>query len=325
MNSWDGRAGACPGLAECGPDGRGAVAGELSHALERLRGLSRAAATASTHERCASALRDVLGEARHALALTASLAGGGEPEPEAHSGPAPSYAPVSAVTSSEWVLRSVVHDLKNMLLVIQNCAEGMKQGSGAGNVAREAGVVQDAVAHATRLVAKLLPPGTASVRPRGLELSECVLQFTGVIRSLVGERVTVVTRLAPVVVSCEQTAIARVLTNLATNARDAMPDGGTLTLTTTEVVTSPPWGDAAPPRPFARLSVTDTGSGMDVRTSEQAFERFFTTKPPGRGSGVGLATVREIVQGVGGFVQMDSRLGDGTTVSIHLPCVAMPA
>ena len=154
-------------------------------------------------------------------------------------------------------------------------------------------------------------------------MSQAVLTFSGVIRSLVGYQVAVVTRLASGLppARCEETAIGRVLSNLATNARDAMPGGGTLTLETREQKAVPPEELDGEPRTFVVLTVSDTGRGMDPETHGKAFERFFTTKPAGKGSGVGLATVREIANGAGGFVEIETTLGRGTSVRVYWPCL----
>jgi signal transduction histidine kinase len=314
MNSWKGRSAARPGVIARASDGRGTLSSELANALDRVRDAARCAAHADTHERRALELKDVIAEARLALALSVSLQANANGEPTllgTSSHPPP---------SSDWLVRSVVHDLNNMLLVIQNCAEVMRQQPSL--VPREAGVVQDAVAQATRLIAKLLPPDSTVGRLPATDLSQAVLRFEGVIRSLVGAEVTVVTRLAPGLppARCDEMAVGRLLSNLATNARDAMPHGGTLTLEThTELRAAPDELDAEVTE-YVVLAVSDTGRGMDSETRDRAFEPFFTTKPTGKGSGVGLATVREIVHAAAGFVELDSRLETGTSVRVFLRC-----
>ena len=322
MTSWNGRASARPDVIGRTTDGRGALSGELAAALDRVRDAVRSAEKAESHDRRALDLQDVIGEARLALALSASLSsesdGDRVSEAKVLGGSVPS--PASGVGARDWLVRSVVHDLNNMLLVIQNCSEVMK--TQPTLVAREAGVVQDAVGQATRLVAKLLPPEASVGRPTGTDLSQSVLRFSGVIRSLVGDQVAVVTRLASglSLARCEETAVARVLSNLAANARDAMPEGGTLTLETREATARAPGGEAEPGS-YSVLVVSDTGHGMDPETRDKAFDPFFTTKGARGGTGVGLTTVREIVYGVGGFVEMESGLGRGTTVSVFLRCL----
>jgi K+-sensing histidine kinase KdpD len=328
MNSWNGRGGARPGLAGCATDGRIALAADLDDALDRVRSLGSSVSAADSHETRTNELKEIIGEARRALVLSASLEG-----VEVQSGVVgrasrrSSRSPAGAVTPSAWLLRSVAHDLNNMLLVIQNCSQALRQQSTASSQ-REAGVVQDAVTQATRLVAKLVPSGPVVGSLAGVDVSDCVRRFAGVIGSLVGEQVEVVTDLEPELpfARCDETAIFRILSNLSANARDAMPAGGTLTLET-RAVRSPLGGapGAGAPDAYVLLAVRDTGEGMDSATSDRAFEPFFTTKPAGKGTGVGLTAVREIVQGVGGYVQMASSPSRGTTVSVYLECVRAPA
>jgi signal transduction histidine kinase len=121
---------------------------------------------------------------------------------------------------------------------------------------------------------------------------------------------------------CDETAIVRVLSNLATNARDAMPSGGTLTVETLDGTFASAAGQGAEPGTFAVLSVTDTGRGMDLETRERAFEPFFSTKGTGKATGVGLTAVREIIQDSGGFLEMDSGVGRGTSVRVYWRALA---
>ena len=320
MNSWKGSCGARPGVIARASDGRAALSSELTSALDRVRGAAQGAVHAESHEQRALELKEIIAEARLALALNASLDASvdGERTSQRRIVTTPSQPPVSGVMGADWLVRSVVHDLNNMLLVIQNCAEAMKQQPSL--VAREASVVEDAVTQATRLIAKLLPPDSGVGRLPGTDLSQTVLRFSGVLRSLVGERVRVVTRLASGLppARCDEMAVGRILSNLATNARDAMPDGGTLTLETRLEARKVPDRLDLETVPYVVLGVSDTGQGMDPATQGRAFDPFFTTKAAGKGSGVGLATVRELVQTAGGFVELDTSVGDGTTLRVFL-------
>jgi signal transduction histidine kinase len=320
MDSWKGSCSARPGVIARASDGRAALSNELASALERVRGAAQGAVHAESHEQCALELKEIIAEARLALALNASLEASADTERGSQRKPvtAASQPPVSGVMGPGWLVRSVVHDLNNMLLVIQNCAEAMKQQPSL--VAREAGVVEDAVTQATRLIAKLLPPDSSVGRLPGTDLSQTVLQFSGVLRSLVGQRVSIVTRLASGLphARCDEMAVGRILSNLATNARDAMPDGGTLTLETRLETRKAPDGLDVEAVPYVVLGVSDTGQGMDSTTQGRAFDPFFTTKEAGKGSGVGLATVRELVHGAGGFLELDTSVGQGTTLRVFL-------
>jgi signal transduction histidine kinase len=318
----NGRAGARPGIIGRAADGRVALSGELERALDRVRAAARSAAGAESHEQRSLDLKDVIGEARLALALSTSLSNNFDSQRPSDAGPSTLSSPVSGISANEWLVRGVVHDLNNMLLVIQNCSEVMRQQPNL--LTREAAVVQDAVLQAGRLIAKLVPAEPEIGRPAGLDLSQAVARFSGVIRALVGADVGVFTRLASdlPLVRCEETIVARVLSNLATNARDAMPNGGTLTIETRVSTFAPSQLETTDVESVVVLSVNDTGHGMDVDTRSRAFEPFFSTKGSGKTTGVGLTAVREMVQSLGGDVEMDSGLGRGTTVRVFLRCVS---
>lgn len=144
------------------------------------------------------------------------------------------------------------------------------------------------------------------------------------LQRLLGENVRIETwleqDLRPILADPGQ--IDQVLMNLAVNARDAMPRGGTLTFSTSEVEIPPPGPDqrsAVAPGSYALLSITDTGIGMEQETLAQIFEPFFTTKEQGKGTGLGLATVYGIVKQSGGEILVSSQPGQGTTFEVYLP------
>jgi CheY-like chemotaxis protein len=157
-----------------------------------------------------------------------------------------------------------------------------------------------------------------------------VLQLEKLLRRLIGEDVELVTIAAAAqdVVAADAGRLEQVIMNLVVNARDAMPDGGKLTIETGtvqigEAFTAKQLGVS--PGAYVTLSVVDTGIGMDQETQRHLFEPFFTTKNPGRGTGLGLATAYGIIRQSGGAIGIYSELGEGTTARIFLPRVAQEA
>jgi hypothetical protein len=140
---------------------------------------------------------------------------------------------------------------------------------------------------------------------------------------LIGEHIQVVSHLEVPLgnVMADPSQVTQVIVNLAVNARDAMPGGGRITIETANVELDRFTAhalDLAPGR-YVALSVADNGAGMDAETAKRVFEPFFTTKPVGSGSGLGLSTVYGIVRQSGGAVSVESEVGEGTTIRVHLP------
>jgi signal transduction histidine kinase len=157
------------------------------------------------------------------------------------------------------------------------------------------------------------------VRPRVLSLNAVVSDVKELLMRSIGEHVQLVTVLAPSLwpVKADPGQMEQILVNLAVNARDAMPGGGTLTIDTDNVALG---GDSGlPSGRYVRIRVEDTGTGMPPDVIARAFEPFFTTKPKGEGTGLGLATVYGIVKQAGGDVQVISQTGTGTTFTLLLP------
>ena len=160
--------------------------------------------------------------------------------------------------------------------------------------------------------------------PVVLDLNTVLTEMENLLHSLMGEDIELLLRLDPALrrVQVDPGQIEQVIMNLAVNARDAMPDGGTLSITMANIDLDAVDAQAHPemsPGPCAMLAVTDTGCGMDAPTQARLFEPFFTTKEPGKGTGLGLATVFGIVKQSGGHIEVFSEVGHGTTFTIYLP------
>jgi PAS domain S-box-containing protein len=219
----------------------------------------------------------------------------------------------------------VAHDFNNLLTVI-TAHSGFLLGSlDPGEVALRADVetIEHAAQQAASLTQRLLAFGRKQVlQPRIVDLNTIVVDTNNMLRRLIGEHVEVVTALGSDLgdVQADPGQVEQVLVNLALNARAAMPEGGTLTISTANVDPEHVPANAAA-GPFVVLSVTDSGCGMDAATRARIFEPFFTTKK-GTGTGLGLASVYGIVAQSGGFIDVTSAPNEGTTMAVYLPRVA---
>ena len=164
------------------------------------------------------------------------------------------------------------------------------------------------------------------VRPRVLNLNDTVTQIQQLLPRLIGESIRVVITLDSALanIRADPNQVEHVLMNLAVNARDAMPQGGTLYLATTNTVFDAAAVRAHPgaqPGPYVTVSVRDTGQGMDAAAAAQVFEPFYTTKARGKGTGLGLATVYGIVKQAGGYIDLETASGRGSTFTVYFPQV----
>jgi len=220
----------------------------------------------------------------------------------------------------------IAHDFNNILGVIMNYAEFAAEEIGEDSRAWEdVEEIRRAAQRAATLTRQLLIFSRRDVvRPQVLDLGAVLADLDRLLRRALGEHVELEARMPPGLWSVEADPgqLEQVLVNLAVNARDAMPGGGRLLIETANVELDadavPLYGDIEPGR-YVRLSVGDTGIGMDREVARHAFEPFFTTKPEGEGTGLGLATVYGIVREAGGAVQIYSEPGIGTTVKTYLP------
>ena len=156
------------------------------------------------------------------------------------------------------------------------------------------------------------------LQPTVLDLGDVVNGIAPMLRRIIGEHIELRIESTPplVRVRADRGQLEQVLLNLAVNARDAMPDGGLLTIATRNAIAA---GDPAQPPGAVRLVVSDTGIGMTADVRDRIFEPFFTTKEPGKGTGLGLSTVYGIINQSGGTISVDSMPGRGTTFTITMP------
>ena len=220
----------------------------------------------------------------------------------------------------------VAHDFNNLLTVIGTYCELLKQGATEGSV-RMADVdeIYNATVRAAALTNQLLTFSRKQVhQPKLLNLNEIVSGMEEMLRRLIDTGIRIETKPYPNLstLRADPAQMEQVLLNLAVNARDAMPNGGVLSIETDEAFLDSSYAashSGVMPGRYVLLSVADTGSGMDAETQQRIFEPFFTTKGQGEGTGLGLATVYGIVQQSGGHIQVDSDLGRGTTFRIYFP------
>ena len=217
----------------------------------------------------------------------------------------------------------IAHDLNNLLTVVLANSEMMASDlpPGREDIKSELGELQAAARRGAQMIRKLLSFSRhAPLTYQVLDLGRVVEDLLGTLRRLLPAHIEVafVRESEGIKVLADAGAIEQVLLNLATNARDAMPRGGTLRLEISRVdVPRPP--DAAMPGWYGCLTVRDNGIGMEEKVRARAFEPFFTTKPPGEGSGLGMAMIYGLTQQHGGFVELESEPGQGATVRVYLP------
>lgn len=226
----------------------------------------------------------------------------------------------------------VAHDFNNLLMVISGYTEVILAKLEANHPLREKGLaIQQATDRATTLTRQLL----AFSRKQLLELkvvdvNAIVSDMERLLRPLIGETIALVTELSPEAGCTRADAgqLEQVLMNLVVNAKDAMPDGGKLSIRTQRVTMGENHGRGQAfirPGTYVMLAVSDSGMGMDKETQSRIFEPFFTTKEKGKGTGLGLSTVYGIVKQTGGYVMVQSEKGAGTTFNIYLPRVEAAA
>lgn len=222
----------------------------------------------------------------------------------------------------------IAHDFNNLLTVIMGYSQVLSTELGPQHPLR--GKVDETLKageRAATLIRQLLAFSCKqSLDPKVLSLNTAVTSVESLLRRLIGEDIRLVSKLDPTNgrLRADQAQLEQVLVNLVVNARDAMAQGGTLTIETSQVelTRSPVYHlTPLPPGPYVRLVVSDTGCGMDRKTQSHIFEPFFTTKGEGKGSGLGLSTVFGIVTQCGGAIDVTSRVGHGTRFDLYFPSV----
>ncbi len=229
----------------------------------------------------------------------------------------------------------IAHDLNNMLVAILGFSDLLARSLRPDDPKRiDVDQISQAASRSATLTRQLLAFARRElIQPRLVDLNEAVRRAEGMIRSVVAENIELVTQLSPTLgaVYADPGQLEQILMNLVLNARDAMPQGGRVTVETASVAlgAGPDTQYFAAELPAAKrcvmLSVRDTGHGMDAATLQRIWEPFFTTKPAGQGTGLGLAAVYGAVKQSGGFVWADSEPGRGTVVSVYWPEMQAPA
>ena len=225
----------------------------------------------------------------------------------------------------------IAHDFNNLLTAILGNTQLLMRELPPGDSKRgDVEEIRKASERAASLTRQLLAYSRRQMlQPEVLDLNGVVAEMDKMLRRLIGEHIALVTVPAPDLgrVRADPNQIEQVVVNLAVNARDAMPDGGKLTIETSNVELDDTFAQAhlgSVPGPYALLTVTDSGTGMDATVRAHLFEPFFTTKEVGKGTGLGLATVYGIVKQSGGYISVYSEVGRGSSFKIYLPRIAAP-
>lgn len=221
----------------------------------------------------------------------------------------------------------LAHDFNNILTVIMSYTSLSMRVSGAEHpLQRHLKGIQENAERAANLTRQLLSFARKQViEPQNLNLNDLLARTEKLLLPLLGEEIQLTTTLAPDLgwVKADPNQLEQVLLNLVLNARDAMAEGGRLTMQTTNIRLDRQEAEqvAAPPGDYVLLVVSDTGAGMTEEVKAHLFEPFFTTKARGKGTGLGLAICFGIIKQSDGYIQVESEAGRGTTFRIYLPCL----
>ena len=223
----------------------------------------------------------------------------------------------------------IAHDLNNMLVAILGFSDLLAQSMGVNDPRlTDVRQINEAARRSADLTRQLLAFARRElIQPRRLDLNSIIRYAGGMLRPVVGENINLVLQLSSTIglIHADPARVEQILMNLVLNSRDAMPQGGRVTIETAGVTiesSSAAWqpeSEVPPPGRYAMLAVSDTGHGMDRDTLQHIWEPFFTTKPAGKGTGLGLSVVYGSVKQSGGFVWVDSEPGRGTVVRVYWP------
>jgi signal transduction histidine kinase len=226
----------------------------------------------------------------------------------------------------------VAHDFNNLLTVIRGHSELLQDGSQLGDTQyNHAQQIRKTADRAATLTRQLLAfSRTQVLKAKVVDVNELIAEMGKLLQRLVREDIEFSLELSdlPVKVKADAGQLEQVLLNLTVNASDAMQEGGKLTIATESVMVSEEEAHlkgTVEPGNYVRVSVTDTGQGMDATTQARIFEPFFTTKERGKGTGLGLATVYGVVKQTGGFIFVTSEVGKGSRFELYLPSTDEPA
>jgi two-component system, cell cycle sensor histidine kinase and response regulator CckA len=222
----------------------------------------------------------------------------------------------------------IAHDFNNVIGAVSGWAElGLGEAPPSSAMARYFEKIREQSQRAAGLTRQLLAYARKQrLEPRNIELNQLIIETMALLRRVIGEHIQVILELSPEapMVRADPTQIEQVLMNLCLNSRDAMANGGELTIKTEMTELGPEYCKVHPyaqPGRYIQLSVSDTGTGMDRSTVEHIFEPFFTTKEVGEGTGLGLPTALGIVKQHNGMIEVESQPAKGTTFKVLLPAV----
>lgn len=224
---------------------------------------------------------------------------------------------------------SIAHDFNNLLTIIDGYSSLIIADPESEETGQNAKEVVEAARKASFITRKLLSfSHKEQPEPVLLDLNTTLADTDKMLSRLIGEKIQLITKFSPetIYVKADPVQLGQILMNLAVNARDAMPNGGRITVKTElqEVADGEHHKpDDFPAEIYATISVRDTGEGIDPEKIDQIFEPFFTTKESGKGTGLGLSIIKTIVKQTGGFIDLTSKLGGGTTFMIYLPLAGM--